>query len=147
MPVQLGYCSGFNVKMNGFEYHRDSELNVAADDLILLLGRQADIEVPAYTYDTSKARAFLLPAGTGVEFYATTLHYAPGAAGPGGFRVAVALPRGTNVGKPKIAIKNSEDRLLAATNKWLIVHQEAAEPGLHVGLRGENIDVTPLWKK
>ena len=30
-----------------------------------------------FTYDTSKVEAFLVPAGTAVEIYATTLHYAP----------------------------------------------------------------------
>jgi hypothetical protein len=147
MPLQLGYCNGYNLKLNGLEYHRDSEVNISADDIILLLGRQADIAVPGFTYDTSKVRAFLLPAGTGVEFYATTLHYAPCSADKGGFRVAVALPKNTNVGKPKIEAKSGEDKLLAATNKWLIVHPEAASEGLHVGLVGENIDVTPLLKK
>jgi hypothetical protein len=145
MPLQLGYCNGHNSKLNGLEYHRDSEVNVSADDIILLLGRQTDIDV-AFTYDTSKVRAFLLPAGTGVELYATTLHYAPCSVGKGGFRVAVALPKGTNVGRPKIEVKCPEDKLLTATNKWLLVHPEAAEEGLHVGLVGENIDVTPLLR-
>jgi hypothetical protein len=147
MPIQLGYCNGHNSKLNGLEYHRDSEVNVGADDIIVLLGRQADIDMASLTYDTSKARAFLVPAGTGVEFYATTLHYAPCSTGKGGFRVAVALPRGTNAGRPKIDAKSPEDKLLAATNKWLIVHPEAADEGLHVGLVGENVDVTPLLKK
>jgi hypothetical protein len=147
MPIELGYCNGHNTKLNGLEYHRDSEVNVTADDIILFLGRQADITVPGFKYDTSKVRAFLLPAGTGAEFYATTLHYAPCSAGKGGFRVAVALPKGTNVGKPKIDVKNEEDKLLAATNKWLIVHPEAAGEGLYVGLTGENTDASSLQKK
>ena len=49
---------------------------MAANDLILLLGQQQDIG-EGDTYDTSKAEAFLLPAGVGVELYATSLHYAP----------------------------------------------------------------------
>ena len=35
-----------------------------------------DVEAD-HTYDTSKMEAFLVPAGTAVEVYATTLHYAP----------------------------------------------------------------------
>ena len=53
---------------------------MAASDLILLLGWQADVEED-YTYDTSKVEAFLLPKGVAVELYATTLHYAPATAG------------------------------------------------------------------
>ena len=31
MPIQIGYCNGHNTKLNALEYHRDSEINVAAD--------------------------------------------------------------------------------------------------------------------
>lgn len=58
MPVQIGYCNGHNQKLNGLEYHRSSEIDIAVTDLILLIGRQQDIE-QNYTYDTAKAEAFL----------------------------------------------------------------------------------------
>ena len=32
MPVQIGYCNGNNHKLNGLEYHRDSEVNIAVTD-------------------------------------------------------------------------------------------------------------------
>ena len=44
MPVQIGYCNGNNHKLNGLEYHRDSEVNIAVTDLILLIGSEQDIE-------------------------------------------------------------------------------------------------------
>ena len=62
MPVQIGYCNGNNHKLNGLEYHRDSEVNIAVTDLILLIGSEQDIENGKY--DTSKVEAFLVPAGT-----------------------------------------------------------------------------------
>ena len=40
MPIQIGYCNGTNTKLNCFEYHRDSEIDIAADDVILLVARQ-----------------------------------------------------------------------------------------------------------
>lgn len=52
MPVQIGYCNGHNHKLNALEYHRSSEINVAATDVILLVGHQQDI-TPEFTYDTS----------------------------------------------------------------------------------------------
>ena len=76
LPVEIGYCNGHNKKLNAVEYHRNSEINVAVTDLVLLIGHQQDVE-PDFTYDTSKIEAFLVPAGTGIEVYATTLHYAP----------------------------------------------------------------------
>ena len=92
MPVQIGYCNGHNSKLNALEYHRDSEINVAATDMILMLGLLTDVEKD-HTYDTSKVKAFLVPAGTAVEVYATTLHYAPCGVDGKGFQVAVVLPK------------------------------------------------------
>ena len=76
MPIQIGYCNGHNHLLNAVEYHRDSEINIAVTDLILILGKEQDI-TEDHTYDSSKMEAFLIPAGTTIEVYATTLHYAP----------------------------------------------------------------------
>jgi len=75
MPIQIGMCWGHNTKLNCLEYHRDSEINIGAEDFILLLARQGDI-VDAKV-DTSIVMAFRAPAGVTVEVYATSLHYAP----------------------------------------------------------------------
>ena len=77
MPVQIGYCNGTNNKLNALEYHRDSEINVACTDLILLIGSEQDMDPETFEYDTANVEAFLVPAGTMIEVYATTLHYAP----------------------------------------------------------------------
>lgn len=142
MPIQIGYCNGTNTKLNCLEYHRDSEVNVFESDTVLLVGRQQDII--NNMYDTSKTEAFLAPAGSAAEFYATTLHYAPcdGKRGAG-FRAAVVLPRGTNTGKPRAAEENPEDRLLFARNKWLIALKGTSEAaaGAFIGLTGGNIDI------
>lgn len=138
LPIQIGYCNGDNHKLNAVEYHRSSEINIAVTDMILLIGMQQDIEAD-YTYDTSKIEAFLVPAGTAIEVYATTLHYAPCTAAEGGFRCAVILPAGTNTELTFPAGKSGEDRLITAKNKWLIAHEEAGIDGAFCGLRGENI--------
>lgn len=140
LPVQIGYCNGDNHKLNALEYHRSSEIDIAATDLILLLGCQQDIEADD-TYDTSKVEAFFVPAGTAVELYATTLHYAPCSAQEGGFRCVIVLPKGTNEDLPFEAAKDGENRLLTAVNKWLIAHEEAGIEGAFCGLKGENIEV------
>ena len=79
-----------------------------------------------------------------IEVYATALHYAPCQAHKdSGFQVLVGLPNGTNVGKPEFEARNQEDRMLRATNKWLIAHADAKEAsdGAWVGITGENIDI------
>jgi hypothetical protein len=138
IPVEVGYCNGHNRSLNALEYHRNSELIIAATDAILLLGDIHDIS-DTYTYDTSLAEAFLLPAGTAAELYSTTLHYAPCSAGPGGFRTAIILPRGTNASLKHKPEAKGEAALLFAVNKWLIAHEEAGIEGAHAGLIGENI--------
>ena len=75
MPFQMGWCNGHNTKLNCLEYHRDSEFNLGTRDFILLLAKQD--EIVDGTLDTSKVKAFRVPAGILVEVYATTLHYAP----------------------------------------------------------------------
>ncbi|MDE6949468.1 MAG: DUF4867 family protein [Lachnospiraceae bacterium] len=140
LPIQIGYCNGHNHLLNAVEYHRSSEVDIAAEDLILLLGSQQDI-TDDYTYDTSKIEAFLCPKGTAVELYATTLHYAPCSVGDAGFRCAVVLPKDTNL---PLDQKHAgyEDALITAKNKWLIGHAEGGlDAGAHIGLIGENISV------
>ena len=139
MPVQIGYCNGHNQKLNALEYHRSSEINVAVTDMILLIGRQQDIESDD-TYDTAKVEAYLVPAGTVIEVYATTLHYAPCGVDGQGFRCVVVLPKGTNYEIKPDQIRE-EDKLLAATNKWLIAHKDAHIEGAFAGLKGVNLTV------
>ena len=118
MPIQLGMCWGWNTKLNCLEYHRDSEVNIGT--------------------------AFRVPAGAAVEVWATTLHYAPCQTNMrSGFRVAVALPKGTNTEKPEFEPKCEEDLWMTARNKWLLAHPSSREAGngAHVGLKGENIDI------
>lgn len=140
LPVQIGYCNGHNTLLNAVEYHRSSEINVACTDLILLIGSQQDIE-DDFTYDTSKIEAFLVPAGTMIEVYATTLHYAPCSVDGQGFRCVVVLPRDTNLDLEVKPEGSGEDKLLTARNKWLIAHSDAGIEGAYNGLKGENIFV------
>ena len=141
MPIQIGCSNGHNKKLNAVEYHRDSEVDIAVDDLILILGKQQDIEED-HTYDTSRMEAFLVPAGTAVEVYATTLHYAPCHVKDEGFRCVIVLPRDTNLDMEPVEVKDPEDRLLFARNKWLIGHAQGGLPeGAFIGLKGENLSV------
>ncbi|MBO6159728.1 MAG: DUF4867 family protein [Firmicutes bacterium] len=143
MPVQLGWCNGFNTKLNCLEYHRDSEFNLGTEDFILLLAKEGEIENGQL--DTAKVKAFRVPAGVLVEVFASTLHYAPCHTDPAkGFRVMVALPAKTNTEMPENFVPvTTEDQKLWARNKWLLAHAESKEAakGAYVGLAGENIDI------
>lgn len=140
MPVQIGYCNGHNSMLNALEYHKNSEINVAATDAVLMLGRQQDI-TDDFTYDTSMVEAFLVPKGVAVEIYATTLHYAPCGVDGAGFKVAIVLPKGTNL-SPEESHADGEDAHLTAKNKWLLGHPEGGLPqGSPMGLIGKNLCV------
>lgn len=140
LPIEVGYCNGHNYKLNAIEYHRSSEINVAATDAVLIVGMQQDI-TDDFTYDTAKMEAFLVPEGTAVEIYATTLHYAPCSANGGGFKVGIVLPAGTNYPLEE-KHEGWEDSLITAQNKWLIGHAEGGlDAGAHIGLTGKNLDV------
>ncbi len=140
LPVQTGYCIGYNNKLDAFEYHRSSEINIAATDFIVILGLQRDIDAD-YHYDTAKAEAFFVPKGSIVEFYATTLHYAPCSVDGKQFKAIVMLPKGTNEPLSLQSEVNAELKLLTAQNKWLIAHAEAGIDGAFVGLDGENLTI------
>ena len=140
MPIQIGYVGGFPERLDALEYHKSSEFNIAKDDMILVLGDVREIEDGAF--DLSKCEAFYVPGGTGVELFATTLHYAPFSACETGYRTICVLPLGTNGEKPELLQKNKEDRLCAGSTKWLIIHPDATaeNPGAYPGLRGKNIE-------
>lgn len=70
-PIQIGFVGGNNKVLNCLEYHKSSEFNIAADDVVLVLGKQD--KICNGSFDTSSCRAFCVPAGVGVELFATTL--------------------------------------------------------------------------
>ena len=103
-----------------------------------------DVDIEGGMLETNKVKAFRVPAGVPVEVWATTLHFAPcHTDARGGFRVAVALPKGTNTDKPDFEPKCEEDLWMTARNKWLLAHPASRQGrnGAHIGLKGENIDI------
>lgn len=139
MPVQIGYCNGKNKLLNALEYHRSSEIDVAVSDLVLMLGKRADI-TEDFQYDSANVEAFLVPAGTAVEVFADTLHYAPCNTEENGFRMVVILPKGTNLDlMKKHENATDEEKLLFGTNKWVIAHPDAKIEGAFNGIIGENL--------
>lgn len=143
-PVQLGYVSGRARSLNCLEYHKSSEYNIPMDDVILLLGMEQDIINGQF--DSSRCEAFYVPGGTGVELYATTLHYAPLNVAEDGYRMICVLPRGTNGEKVHFTVKNQEDKMCLGVNKWLLAHRDAPEAsdGAYIGITGSNITLEDL---
>ncbi len=142
MPVQLGFCNGRGTQLNALEYHKGTEVDGCCTDLILLLAKTYEIKGNEIPSDCVKA--YFAPAGTIVELYGTTLHYAPCAVSDDGFRCIIGLPEGTNADlAEKPAPKNDEDKLIWMKNKWLIAHPESTEAGdgAVAGIKGVNITI------
>jgi len=143
MSIQIGYCNGPNSTLNGLEYHKSSEINIAITDMVLLLGKVQEVE--NNVFHSNDVIAFFVPKGTAVELYSTTLHFAPCKVNNEGFKTIVILPKGTNDPlSTNIQKRTKEDELLFMKNKWLIAHPEREQlinKGAHPGIKGENIKV------
>ena len=138
LPSQIGYCHGHNSLLNAAEWHMSSEINIAVTPLVLILGHIWDIENGKT--DSSKFKAFYLPAGTVAEVYSTTLHFCPCEVEKGGFGCIVGLPLGTNTPLET----ETSDPLLFRKNKWLIAHNDnkaLISRGVLPGISGENFKI------
>ena len=142
MDIEVGYCNGRNSTLNGLEYHKCSEVNIAATDLVLLLAKTYDIEDNSLNVD--KIKAFFVPAGTAFEVFATTLHFGPCRVEDYGFKLAVILTEGTNLPLCNKHEGKGENALLFAKNKWLLAHPERKplmDKGAQAGILGDNIKI------
>lgn len=141
MAIQIGYCNGSNSTLNGLEYHKGSEINIAVTDMVLFLGQLQDIN--ENKYESKKIKAFFIEKGMAIQIYETTLHFAPCKTSQEGFKCIVVLPRGTN--EPLIKDKSKyRNSLLFARNKWLLVHPDnksLIKKGAYAGIVGENIEI------
>lgn len=138
MPTQIGYCWGHSNFLNATEWHTSSEINIAITPLVLILGHIWEIEDGKI--DSSKFKAFYLPAGTIVQVYATSLHFCPCEVDKDGFGCIVGLPQGTNT---NLEIKPSNP-MLFRKNKWIIAHTEnnvLIEKGVVPGITGTNFEI------
>ncbi|WP_339061324.1 DUF4867 family protein [Tepidibacillus marianensis] len=142
MPIQIGYVNGRNSTLNGLEYHKGSEINVAITDMVLMLGEVQDISNNKYHSD--QVEIFFVPKGTAIEMYGTTLHFSPAKTTQEGFKCIVILPKDTNLPLSKSVKGEGENELLFAKNKWLLAHPERKplmEKGAYPGIIGENIEI------
>ncbi|MCI6797357.1 MAG: xylulokinase [Succinatimonas sp.] len=141
LPVEMGYCAGYNRTLNCLEFHRSSEINVAEKDMLLMVAPATAIK--GDYVDSEEVESFLVKAGTAVQFYETTLHYCPCTAdGEEYFRMCCILPRGTNTERPDGVGSDGEDGCLTNNNKWLYAHKDSSEAksGLTRGVvLGDNI--------
>ena len=89
-----------------------------------------------------KIEAFLVPAGTGIEVYATTLHYAPCHVNEGGFQCVVVLPKGTNTELTFPTEKTGEDKPADSQEQMADRPRGMRDiEGAFNGLKGENITI------
>ncbi|MHB1336746.1 MAG: DUF4867 family protein [Candidatus Humimicrobiaceae bacterium] len=148
MNIQIGYCNGKNVMLDGLEYHKGTEVCVAATETVLFLGSLVDME--GITFNSSHVEALYLDAGDAFEMYPTTMHFCPchTTTHVPGFKTIVLLPEGTNYKIDNLKIlPYGEGRLLWARNEWQFVHPDnkiGIEQGNYPGLLGENFKLNTI---
>ncbi|PSL46885.1 uncharacterized protein DUF4867 [Salsuginibacillus halophilus] len=145
MPIQIGYCNGWNDRLNGLEYHKGSELNYMLTDAVLFLSdlRNKTEEGVSVEHITP----FFIPQGTFIELYQTTLHLAPCRVTAEPFRTIVILPLGTNTPLPNSFSKEGESKWLLEVNKWVLAHpdnERMLSRGARPGISGPNLQVDPV---
>lgn len=135
--TEIGYCNGYNSKLNCLEYHNGIEVDIAATDLVLLLALQEDVHDGVI--DSKDVKAFYIKKGEAVILYSGVFHFSPCKLSDSGFKCAIILPDGTN----KDLEKPSEDKKYWKENKWLYAHKDTnqAKLGAYIGIIGENIEV------
>ncbi len=135
--IETGYCNGYNSLLNCMEYHACPEVDIAADDLILLLAKPSDIKDGIL--NSSDVKAFLVRRGEAVSLYPYTLHFSPCKLSDNGFRCAIILADKTNMD----LTETPKDTKLWKVNKWLLAHKDSKQAtlGAYVGIVGENIKV------
>ncbi len=136
-PIEVGYCNGYNSLLNCLEYHACPEVDIAGDDLVLLLARQEDVKDGMI--HSEDIEAFLLKKGQAVILYPYIFHFSPCKLSRNGFHCAILLSEGTN----KDLLKKPNDPRLWKENKWLFCHKDSlqAKMGAYVGIKGENLSV------
>ncbi|MBQ4116452.1 MAG: DUF4867 family protein [Clostridia bacterium] len=138
LPTQIGYCWGHSNFLNAAEWHTSSEVNIAINDLVLFLAHTYEMEDGKI--DSSAFKAFLVPAGTVIEVYATSLHFCPCEVSKDGFGCVVGLPTETNTNLEKTV----NTPFLFRKNKWIVSHNDNGAliaRGVQKGISGTNFEL------
>lgn len=138
LDIQVGLCWGYNKLLNGLEYHKSSEINIAVTPMLLLLGKV--YEMDGLKFDSCNIKGFFVEKGQVIEVYGTSLHFCPCQVNENGFSSVVVLHKGTNELLDNVA----SEPLLFKKNKWLICHEKNSgliEKGIYPGIYGENFEI------
>lgn len=135
--IEVGYCNGYNSLLNCMEYHACPEVDIAANDLVLLLARKEDIHDGIL--DSKDVKAFLLKENQAVILNPYTLHFSPCKLSEDGFRCAIILSDKTNMDLESVP----KGKTLWKVNKWLLAHKDSkqASLGAYIGIVGDNLKV------
>ena len=135
--IEVGYCNGYNSLLNCMEYHACPEVDVAGDDLVLLLANQGDVHDGLL--DSKDVEPFLLKKGQAVCLYPYTFHFSPCKLSEKGFHCVIILGDKTNMDLEE----TPKDKKIWKVNKWLYAHKDTvqAKNGAYIGIVGENIRV------
>lgn len=145
LPINAGATIGYTTDFSAVEFHQSSEVNIALDDVILVLGQRQLLEVNQTFDPHTEGKAFYIPAGSVIELFNTTLHYAPVEVFEHGYRVVVVVVEGTNTALPSDF--HSQNPRVVKKGKFQVVHpsrKDKIAQGYQVGMSGELMTFNPL---
>ena len=145
MPVSVGATIGHSVEFTAFEYHQSSEVNIMADDVIMVLAKRQTLEQFGTIDPNVDAKMFYVPKNTVIELYNDTLHYTPLEVYQSGYKVIVMVVSGTNDKLPE-GFHTNNPRVVKK-GKFQVVHpvrKDKIDLGYQVALEGKVIKVNPL---
>lgn len=138
MDIQTGLCWGHNNFLNGLEYHKSSEINIAVTPFVLLLAKV--YEMDGLRLDSKKVKGFFVDQGQVVEIYGTSMHFCPCEVSEEGFSCVVMLHKGTN----DVLDRETNEPILFKKNKWLICHEKNSaliDRKVYPGIYGQNFEI------
>ena len=145
LDIQAGYCNGLASRLNGLEYHKSPEFFVTQTELVLLLAPYRAMR--DFTLDAAHVRAFYFPAGTAVELFGSTLHFAPSRLSDAGFKSAIVLLRGTNTDPPPDEQPlRGRSRSAPAVPQAQVAARASGQSGAPRPRRGAGDSPATIWK-
>ena len=135
--IEFGYCNGNNTKLNCLEWHNCPEVDIAVNDLVLLLALPKNIHDGVV--DSKDVKAFLVKAGEAVVLHPYVMHFSPCKFNGVPFQCGIVLTNHTNEDLDEEPI----DKMLWKRNKWLLAHEESNQAKLdaYIGIKGTNIEI------
>lgn len=140
-PVQVGWIYGNNATLDYLEYNQVTVTLIPAENIVVFVGDEANLDQTTWQFDVKKAKAFYIPANAVVAINPGVLHSAPLRVSEAtGALTAVIVPQGVGLGAASAG--EGIDQALVAEGRWIFAFEGV--DGFYAGLIGSPITINPV---